>query len=88
MVKNKTDKKIKLLRSDKGGEYTSNPFFNLCNKEGITHHFSVKGIPQQNGIAERLNIILLERVRCMLLQDKLPKRFWAEALNYACHVLN
>ncbi|CAL9025423.1 unnamed protein product [Prunus brigantina] len=45
MVKNKTDKKIKVLRSDNGGEYTSDPFFKLCNKEGITHHFSVKGIP-------------------------------------------
>ncbi|KAI5318076.1 hypothetical protein L3X38_037784 [Prunus dulcis] len=88
MVKNKTDKKIKVLRCDNGGEYTSDPSFKLCNKEGISHHFSVKGIPHQNEIAERLNITLLENVRCMLLQAKLPKRFWAEALNYACHVLN
>jgi hypothetical protein len=88
MVEKKTGKKLKVLRSDNGGEYISDPFFEICKKEGITRHFSVRETPQQNGIAERLNRTLLEKVRCMLSQAKLHKRFWAEALNYACHILN
>ena len=88
MVEKKTGKKLKVLRSDNGGEYISDPFFEICKKEGITRHFSVRETPQQNGIAKRLNRTLLEKVRCMLSQAKLHKRFWAEALNYACHILN
>ena len=53
-----------------------------------TQHFSVRYTPQQDRIAERLNKTLLEKVCCMLSQVKLPKRFWVEALRYACHVLN
>ena len=69
-----------------GGEYTSDPFFKVCKNEGITRQFNVT--PQQNRIVERLNRTLLEKVCCVLSQAKLPKRFWVEALSYACHVLN
>ena len=55
MVEKKTGKKLKVLRSDNGGEYTSDPFFEICKREGITRHFSVKETLQQNGIAEQLN---------------------------------
>ncbi|KAM1413627.1 hypothetical protein ACFX2I_005509 [Malus domestica] len=88
MVENQTGRKIKILRSDNGGEYTSDPFFKVCKEEGIVRHFSVRGTPQQNGVAERLNRTLLEKVRCMLSQSGLSKSFWAEAVNYACHIIN
>ncbi|KAM1838444.1 hypothetical protein ACFX14_020106 [Malus domestica] len=88
MVENQTGRKIKILRSDNGGEYTSDPFFKVCKEEGIVRHFSVQGTPQQNGVAERLNRTLLEKVRCMLSQSGLSKSFWAEAVNYACHIIN
>ena len=41
--------KIKVLRSDNGGEYTSNLFLQLCRDEGIERHFTVKETPQKNG---------------------------------------
>lgn len=88
MIEKNTGKKLKVLRSDNGGEYTSDPFFEICKKEGITRHFSVRETPQQNGIVESLNQTLLEKVRCMMSQAKLHERFWAEALNYACHISN
>ncbi|KAM1046410.1 hypothetical protein ACFX13_026491 [Malus domestica] len=88
MVENQTGRKIKILRSDNGGEYTSDHFFKVCKEEGIVRHFSVRGTPQQNGVAERLNRTLLEKVRCMLSQSSLSKSFWAEAVNYACHIIN
>ncbi|KAL3821238.1 hypothetical protein ACJIZ3_007143 [Penstemon smallii] len=88
MVENQTGMKIKVLRSDNGGEYTSDPFYEVCKQEGIVRHFSVRKTPQQNGVAERMNRTLLEKVRCMLSNSGLTKIFWAEAVNYACHLIN
>ena len=44
--------------------------------------------PQLNGLAERMNRTLVERVRCLLSQSQLPRSFWGEALNIVVHVLN
>ncbi|KAI5338265.1 hypothetical protein L3X38_017536 [Prunus dulcis] len=46
MVETHTGKKLKTLRSDNIGEYTSDPFFKLCRDEGIVRHFTVRGTPQ------------------------------------------
>ena len=79
-------KKIKVLCSDNGVEYTSNPFLQLCRDEGIERHFTVRETPQQIGVAERMNQTLLEKVQCMLANSGLTKSFWAEALMYVCHL--
>ena len=47
--------KIKILRSDRGGEYTSNEFRDYCRKNGIKQPFTIAYTPQQKGIAERKN---------------------------------
>ena len=44
--------------------------------------------PQLNGLAERMNKTLMERVRCLLSYAKLPKTFWGEAILTVAHVLN
>ena len=88
MVVNQTDKKIKRLRSDNGGEYTYDPFLKVCRDEGIVRHFTVPGKPQQNGVAKRMTQTLIEKVRCILSQAGLSKAFWAEALSYAVHLMN
>ncbi|GKF52830.1 ribonuclease H-like domain-containing protein, partial [Tanacetum coccineum] len=44
--------------------------------------------PQQNGVVERRNRILIEAARTMLADSKLPTTFWAEAVNTACYVQN
>ena len=41
-----TGKKIKILRSDNGGEYTRDPFLQLYHYEGIEKYFTVREIPQ------------------------------------------
>lgn len=46
------------------------------------------GTPQQNGVAERMNRTLLERVRCLILNVSLPKTFWGEALATAAYLIN
>ena len=81
-------KKIKCLRTDNGGEYTSREFAEFCKIAGIRRHFTTAYTPQQNGVAERMNRTLLERTRAMLGTAGLEKSFWAEAVNTACYVIN
>ena len=88
LIETQTGHKIKWLRFGNGGEHKSNPFLKVCQDEGIVRHFTVKGTPQQNGVAERMNRTLLEKVRCMLSQAKLGREFWAEAITYASHIIN
>ena len=45
-------------------------------------------MPKLNGLAERMNRTVMERVRSMLAHAKLPKTFWAEALMTAAYVIN
>nr|GFA37149.1 ribonuclease H-like domain-containing protein [Tanacetum cinerariifolium] len=60
----------------------------FCELKGIKREFSVPRTPQQNGIAERMNMTLIEATRTMLADLLLPIPFWAEAVNTACYVQN
>ena len=53
MVENEVEMKIKCLRSDNGGEFTSYEFDIYCEENGIRRHFWVAYTPQQNGVVER-----------------------------------
>ena len=46
MVENEMDSKIKCLRSDNGGEFTSKEFMDYCSMHGIKRQFSVVRKPQ------------------------------------------
>ena len=83
-----TGQVIKKLRTDNGKEYVSNQFAEFLRKEGIRRELSVEYTPQQNGVAERANRSLTEMARCMLLDAKLPKYLWAEAINTAAYIRN
>lgn len=52
-VENQLDKRIKILRSDRGGEYTSNEMTLFCQEHGIVHEVTAPYSPQSNGVAER-----------------------------------
>jgi hypothetical protein len=51
MIEKQTGKKIKRLRTDNDGEYTSVPFMKFCEDEVIARHFMVRNTLQQNGVA-------------------------------------
>ncbi len=59
-------RELKVLRSDNGGEYTSERFTEYLRSEGVTHERTVPRTPEQNGVAERLNRTLIEMTRSML----------------------
>lgn len=70
---NQIRKRIKVLRSDNGGEYTSNEFVDFCKKVGIKKETIVPSNPEQNGVAERKNRTIMEAVCAMLHDQKLQK---------------
>ena len=54
---------LKVLHTDRGGEYTSNAFFEFCKTQEIKHQLTTSYSPQQNGIAERKNRTIIEMAR-------------------------
>ncbi|BBH09623.1 ADP glucose pyrophosphorylase large subunit 1 [Prunus dulcis] len=79
---------LKTLRSDQGGEFSSNVFENFLKENGIKHQFTARYTPQQNGVAERKNRTIMELARSMLKAKAMPNRFWAEAVACAVYLLN
>ncbi|GJR25430.1 retrovirus-related pol polyprotein from transposon TNT 1-94 [Tanacetum coccineum] len=86
-LRNQLGKKIKVVRSDRGGEYVA-PFAELCAKHGIRHEFTAPYSPQQNGIAERKNRTLKEMVTAMLISSGMSQDMWGEAILTATYLLN
>jgi hypothetical protein len=79
---------VKILRSDNGGEYTSNNFVKYCAEKGISHEFTSPYSPEQNGVAERLNRTIMESVRSMIYHAGLPLVFLAKACSTAVYIYN
>ncbi|KAH9662167.1 hypothetical protein KPL70_024758 [Citrus sinensis] len=88
LVENQSGFKLKCLRTDNGLEFCSKEFEEFCQKHGIKRHKTVRFTPQQNGLAERMNRTLVDKTRCMLINSKLPRSFWAEAVNTASYLVN
>ncbi|GJV71179.1 putative ribonuclease H-like domain-containing protein [Tanacetum coccineum] len=82
------DHRVKIIRCDIGTEFKNRIMNEFCEMKGIRREFSVTRTPQQNGVAESKNRILIEAARTMLANSKLPTTFWAEAVNTACYVQN
>ena len=74
--------------TDNGGEYCSNAFKEYCNRFGIKHEKTMPGTPQQNGVVERINHTIMEKVQSLLSNSDLEKNFWAEAVKTACYLIN
>ena len=74
--------RVKTLQSDRGGEYLSADFTKFLELEGTTRRLTVHDTPSQNGIAERLNRTLIERVRAILNDSGLPHFLWGVALSH------
>lgn len=68
-----TGKKIAILRSENGVEYTSEEFVDYLIDKGILHQFSVPRTPQQNGVAETTNRTIQETARSMMHNARLEK---------------
>lgn len=88
LVGNQVDRKVRCLRTDNGLEFCNNAFNDFCKKNGIERHRTCADSPQQNGVAERMNRTIMEKVRCLLDESGIEEKFWAEAVATAVYVIN
>ena len=79
---------LRILRSDNGGEYTSNAMSQYLSDRGILHQTTVPETSQQNGVSERGIRTLMEKVRSMLHAAAMSHPWWAEALMTATYTKN
>ena len=85
-VENQLDRKIKRIRSDRGGKYI--PLNDYFEKEGIIHEVTSPYSPESNGVAKRKNRTLKEMMISLLVSASTPDNLWGEAILSACHIHN
>ena len=79
---------MRAIRSDNGSEFKNAHFDAFCRDQGLEHQYSSPYVACQNGVVERKNRTLCEMARTMLDEHRTPRKYWAEAVNTACHVSN
>ncbi|CAI7855045.1 unnamed protein product [Closterium sp. NIES-54] len=80
--------KVKVIRTDNGGESIGADFEAVLKKKGIQHQLTVPYNPQHNGVAEQFNRTLHEGARTLLGRAGLPDPFWVTALRQVALVKN
>lgn len=79
-IHNNFGKYPKIIRTDNAKELVSKDFENYLKIRGITHHLTVPYSSQQNGMAERKNLTLMDSARTLIADSKLSNKFWGEAV--------
>jgi hypothetical protein len=92
-VERETEKNVRTLRTDNGGEYTSKDFKTHLRNLGIKAETTIPYTPEQNRKAERGNRTIEEKITCLLqdanaIDESERGRYWAEALNTATYIIN
>src|SRR5256714_1885184 len=78
---------IKRLRTDGGGEYLK-WMASYLKESGIIHETTAPYSPEQNGVAERANRTIMERVKAVISEGKLDKRLWMELAQSVVYLKN
>ena len=86
-VENQLNKKIKVLRCDRGGDYESS-FVDVYAQHGIIHETTTPYSPQSNEVVERKNPTLKEMMNALLISFGLPQNMWRKAILSANYLLN
>ena len=87
-MENQTGRKVKVLRSDNGGQYTSKEFKDYLASKSIKYQLSISGRSEQNGVEERMNWTLTERACSIRLQADMSEEFSVEAVNHASYLVS
>jgi len=85
---NNNNKRIKEFFTDNGKEFINKSFKNILTKSGILHKTTPAYTKESNGLIERLNLTLFNKVRALLIQSNSPNYLWGEALLSAAYLYN
>jgi hypothetical protein len=77
-----------MLRTDRGGEFTSKELGEYFAGNGIKRQLTAAYTPQQNGVVERRNQTVVGMARSLLKAKGVPGEFWGEAVTTAVYLLN
>jgi len=66
LAETQTGKRLKAIRTNNGKEYVNQAMKEFMKTNGIRHQTTVAYTPEQNGMAERCNRIIMERARTMI----------------------
>lgn len=80
--------KVKILRTNNGGEYTSHTFSASLSHHGIIHQTTCPSTLEQNGVTETKNCHLLEVTHALLFHIQVPKVFWADILQAVVYLMH
>ena len=80
-------RRVKSIRTDGGGEYRKQ-MTELCKELGIHHEETAPYTPHQNGVAERANRTICDRIRSIIAETGLPKALWAEIARTVTYLKN
>jgi hypothetical protein len=83
-VEVETGKKMKVMRTDHGGEFTSVEFSQYCAEHDVQCQLTAPYSPQQNRVVERRNQSIMAMARCMMKTKQLLRYFWGEAVSTVC----
>ena len=86
LVDNHSENKINTLRSDNGGEFTSESFKYLCKESWTKRELITLYNPQQNGVAKRKNRTIMEAVKDMIHDQDLVMNLWHEETRTTVYV--
>ena len=64
-----------MLRTDRGGEFTSAEFAEYYAEEGVERHLTAPYSPQQNGVVERRIQTIVGMARSMMKAKGMPAAF-------------
>jgi hypothetical protein len=87
-IENLRNRKIKTLRIDNGGEYTSKEFVAFCKSAGIRRELIVPHNPKKNSVEERKNTSIEETMKALLNDQGLSMYLWGEAAMTKIYVQN
>ncbi|CAI7886529.1 unnamed protein product [Closterium sp. NIES-54] len=81
-------RRVSYLHSDRGGEFRSGILAGFCREQGIRQTWTLPESPQQNGVAKRRIVLVMEIARTSLTHAHAPHFIWPYAVRYAAHQLN
>jgi transposase InsO family protein len=87
LTENETGKRLKAIRSERGGEFSSRDFKEFYDKHGIKREYTIPRSPQQNGVVLRHNRSIQQMARSMMSERNIAQTYWVEGIHTAIHIL-
>nr|AAZ28936.1 polyprotein [Phanerochaete chrysosporium RP-78] len=88
LIRTQSGAQLKVVSSDRGGEFTSHEFSEFLSRNGVVRRLTVHDTPEHNGVAERVHGTIFNMVRALLISSGLPRTLWGEAVRHAVWLYN